>query len=109
LESWEREWAREEPLLPGAEVVEILWGSSIMEMRKYDFLGKSEKLARKAGDAGTHGRRSAGAGASKRNARAWWLWFSAVTRTVPLAFSDRETYVPLSPRTPGTSSQGRIL
>jgi len=75
------------------------------------FSESQKTLARNAGNAGTHGRRSAGAGASKRNARAWWLWFSAVTRTVPLAFavSYRETHVPLGPRTPGTPSQGWIL
>ena len=42
MESCERDWAREGPPLPGAEVVEILWGSSILRMRRYDFLGKSE-------------------------------------------------------------------
>lgn len=75
------------------------------------FSASQKILARNAGNAGTHGRRSAGAGASKRDTRAWWLWFSAVTRTVPLAFavSHREIHVPLSPRTPGTPSQGWIL
>ena len=43
MESWEREWAREGPLLPGAEVVEILWGSSTGGMRKYDFFYLEKK------------------------------------------------------------------
>jgi len=68
------------------------------------FIWKKKELARNAGNAGAHGWRSAGAGASKKRRRrnAWWLWFSAVTRTVPLAFAVSHWEVSLGPRTPGT-------